>query len=145
MYNIEIVSAGTDNNVTLTQPVTLYLPYPNGMTQNASDGYGFAIIHTKDNRTEEIMSSEDGGIQPSGNGLQVTATSFSPYKVIWGTKAEIAANYKTNVPTTTTTPAAPNLPQTGDTSNLALYAVLLTLSIGALAVVLVMSKRRASR
>lgn len=140
-FNIELTQNGAE--VQPAVPVSLTLAYPAGMSQDIVNkgGYEMVVVHVDDNGNREVMSTVAGNVKLTENGPQVTATSFSPYTVIWGSKDEITAKYPASVPGNGTG----SVPQTGDTSNLALYAVLLTLSVGALAVVLVMGKRRANR
>ena len=141
-FDITLMKDGQETS--LTKPVTLTLGFPAGITSEIADNYEYLVIHNNN----EYMSSTAGNLKVTDNGPQVTATSFSPYTVVWGT-AEYLDNYrKVNYPgavLASSTAATPNLPQTGDSSNLALYAVLLTLSVGALAVLLVAGKRRANR
>ena len=88
----------------------------------------------------EVMSTLSGNVTLTKNGPQVTATSFSPYRVEWGTADELRAKYPGSIPSNTS-----SLPQTGDSSNLLLYAVLLAACAGGLCVLLAVSKRRANR
>ena len=140
-FNIELTEGGAE--VQPATPVSLTLAYPAGMTQDvvSKSGYEMVVVHVDDNGNREVMSTVASNVKLTENGPQVTATSFSPYTVIWGTKDEITAKYPASVPGS----GVGSVPQTGDNSNLALYAVLLTLSVGALAVLLVAGKRRANR
>ena len=141
-FDIDLKDA-EGNYIQPANPVTLTLAYPAGMTQDvvSKSGYEMVVVHVDDNGNREVMSTVASNVKLTENGPQVTATSFSPYTVIWGTKDEITAKYPASVPGS----GVGSVPQTGDSSNLALYAVLLTLSVGALAVLLVAGKRRANR
>ncbi len=131
-FDISLVKNGSE--VELAAPVTLTLGYPAGMPQEVAKEYAFAVRHTTDEGEIEVMSTLDGTVKLTANGPQVTATSFSPYEVIWGTEKELAwaKNASTKVETG-------DLPKTGDDSNLLLFAALLTVSC---AVMIVLSKRR---
>lgn len=116
-----------------TQAVTLSLPYPNGMTAEIAKDYAFAVVHEKNAKTTETMSTVAGSVEYTDHGLEVTADSFSPFTVDWGKKSEIENRYPDAIPGNLDTGS---LPQTGDSSNMALLLGVLAASVCALALVL---------
>lgn len=92
-----------------TEPVLLYLPYPDGKTQAECENMAFAVYHQG-----EVYSTQNGKLACTPYGLCLEVTSFSPYDLTWE-----------NVPA--------SLPTTGDRSNLTLYMALLALCIAAAA------------
>lgn len=123
-----------------TQAVTLSLPYPNGMTAEIAKDYAFAVVHEKNAKTTETMSTVAGSVEYTDHGLEVTADSFSPFTVDWGKANVIASNYPDAIQADVDTGS---LPQTGDSSNLALLLGVLAASVCAL--VLVLRKRSVCR
>lgn len=116
-----------------TQAVTLSLPYPNGMTAEIAKDYAFAVVHEKNAATTEKMSTVAGSVEYTDHGLEVTADSFSPFTVDWGKAEAIAEKYPDAIQANVDTGS---LPQTGDSSNLALLLGVLAASVCALALVL---------
>lgn len=116
-----------------TQTVTLSLPYPNGMTPEIAQDYGFAVVHEKTGGGTDKMSSVAGSVTLTDHGLEVETDSFSPFTVDWGKKSEIENRYPDAIPGNLDTGS---LPQTGDASNLPLLLAVLAASVCALALVL---------
>lgn len=130
-YEIKLDDNGT--RVKPTKTVTLSLPYPNGMTAEIAKDYAFAVVHEKNAKTTETMSTVAGSVEYTDHGLEVTADSFSPFTVDWGKKSEIENRYPDAIPGNLDTGS---LPQTGDSSNMALLLGVLAASVCALALVL---------
>lgn len=140
-FNISLMQGNTE--VELNKPVTLTLGYPAGMPQAVSEDYEFVIRHTTDDGEVEILSTLSDNVELTTNGPQITATSFSPYEVIWGTAEEM----KKLIPENTPEPGSiagdtSALPKTGDDSQLILFAALLAVCAGGLMLV---AKRRAKQ
>lgn len=135
----DITLMNGNEEVDLAKPVTLTLGYPAGMPQSVSKNYEFAVVHTLDDGTEEVMTTMTDNVKLTANGPQVTATGFSPYTVIWGTKAELAeyAEKAADSNSGVVDGKVEALPQTGDDSMLLLWVALLTVST----TVLVVKKR----
>ena len=135
----DITLMNGNKEVDLAKPVTLTLGYPAGMPQSVSKNYEFAVVHTLDDGTEEVMTTMTDNVKLTANGPQVTATGFSPYTVIWGTKAELAeyAEKAADSNSGVVDGKVEALPQTGDDSMLLLWVALLTVST----TVLVVKKR----
>ena len=136
MYDIELDGGNTEP----TGDVTLFLPYPNGMTAEIAADYDFAVVHEESAATTTEMSTVAGSVECTAYGLKVTTDSFSPFKVDWGKADAIADKYpdaiqpnegadQSNVDTS-------SLPQTGDSSNMVLLLGMLAASVCALALVL---------
>lgn len=143
--NYDISLTVGEKKVQPNQPVTLSLPLPNGVSMDVAKTKEFTVAHTNADGSVDVMSTSADSVTLTDDGLLlVTADSFSPYEVTWGTVNELKQKYPSASFEKPAIPA-PNLPQTGDNSSLALYAVLLTLSVGALAVLLVAGKRRTNR
>lgn len=119
-----------------TQAVTLSLPYPNGMTAEIAKDYAFAVVHEKNAKTTETMSTVAGSVEYTDHGLEVTADSFSPFTVDWGKADAIADKYPDAIQPNEGKVDTGSLPQTGDTTNMALLLGVLAASVCALALVL---------
>lgn len=119
-----------------TQAVTLSLPYPNGMTAEIAKDYAFAVVHEKNAKTTETMSTVAGSVEYTDHGLEVTADSFSPFTVDWGKADAIADKYPDAIQPNEAKVDTGSLPQTGDTTNMALLLGVLAASVCALALVL---------
>lgn len=119
-----------------TQAVTLSLPYPNGMTAEIAKDYAFAVVHEKNAKTTETMSTVAGSVEYTDHGLEVTADSFSPFTVDWGKADAIADKYPDAIQPNEAKVDTGSLPQTGDTTNIALLLGVLAASVCALALVL---------
>ncbi|MBP3523043.1 MAG: LPXTG cell wall anchor domain-containing protein [Clostridia bacterium] len=130
-YKIKLDDNGT--SVQPTKTVTLSLPYPNGMTPEIAQDYGFAVVHEKTGGGTDKMSSVAGSVTLTDHGLEVETDSFSPFTVDWGKKSEIENRYPDAIPGNLDTGS---LPQTGDASNLPLLLAVLAASACALALVL---------
>lgn len=130
-YEIKLDDNGT--SVQPTKTVTLSLPYPNGMTPEIAQDYGFAVVHDKSSGAQETMSSVAGSVTLTDHGLEVETDSFSPFTVDWGKKSEIENRYPDAIPGNLDTGS---LPQTGDSSSLLLPAGVLAISVCALALLL---------
>lgn len=132
-FDISLLNASGKEVELAADSVTLTLGYPAGMPQDVSKNYEFAVVHTLDDGTEEVMTTMTNNVKLTANGPQVTATGFSPYTVIWGTADELAEYAKK----ASAGKASTSLPQTGDDSMLLVWAALLAVSCTAL----VMKKR----
>ena len=130
-YEIKLDDNGT--SVKPTKTVTLSLPYPNGMTPEIAQDYGFAVVHEKTGGGTDKMSSVAGSVTLTDHGLEVETDSFSPFTVDWGKAEAIAEKYPDAIQANVDTGS---LPQTGDSSNLALLLGVLAASVCALALVL---------
>ena len=130
-YEIKLDDNGT--SVKPTKTVTLSLPYPNGMTPEIAQDYGFAVVHEKTGGGTDKMSSVAGSVTLTDHGLEVETDSFSPFTVDWGKAEAIAEKYPDAIQANVDTGS---LPQTGDSSNLALLLGMLAASVCALALVL---------
>lgn len=127
-YDVSLSENGV--KVQPNQPVSLYLPYPNGMTMSTAKDYDFVVVHEKDNSTTEIMSTMTDTARLTEQGIEVKTDSFSPFTVDWGQATVLKAKYPDAI-------VAPgSLPQTGDTSSLLLPAGVLAISVCALALLL---------
>lgn len=142
-FDISLLNASGKEVDLAADSVTLTLGYPAGMPQDVSKNYEFAVVHTLDDGTEEVMTTMTNNVKLTANGPQVTATGFSPYTVIWGTAdelAEYAKKAEANMPGgpgDVAPDGAEAMPQTGDDSMLLIWAALLAVSCTAL----VMKKR----
>lgn len=142
-FDISLLNASGEEVDLAADSVTLTLGYPAGMPQDVSKNYEFAVVHTLDDGTEEVMTTMTNNVKLTANGPQVTATGFSPYTVIWGTAdelAEYAKKAEANMPGgpgDIAPDGAEAMPQTGDDSMLLVWAALLAVSCTAL----VMKKR----
>lgn len=126
-----------DNDTTEpTGDVTLYLPYPNGMTAEIAADYDFAVVHEESAATTTEMSTVAGSVECTAYGLKVTTDSFSPFKVDWGKADAIADKYPDAIQPNEAKVDTGSLPQTGDTTNMALLLGVLAASVCALALVL---------
>jgi len=105
----------------------LYLPYPPGYDETSAQLLSFSICHynKQGSKVRERYSVEDGSLTLTENGLCISVRDFSPFTVEW-TEAPAAQS--------------PALPQTGDSSQLALWAALAAL---VLALLPALSRRRA--
>lgn len=118
-------------------PLTMYLPLPNGFDETLAKEYGVTIEHKG-----EVFSTLDGSATITSKGMEITATSFSPYNVLWGESGKkVFAEKKDDViMDNSQAVSSSDLPSTGDTSNLLAFICLLAVSAGAL---LALNKRRA--
>ena len=115
------------NKQELKQPVTLYLPYPDGKTMDECENDVFVVYHQVGKDEYEEFSVEKGNLTLTEYGLCMEVTSFSPYYLNWEENAQandIAA-----------------LPQTDDRSSLALW---LGLAMGALTLNAGLKKKKAA-
>jgi len=103
--------------------VVVTLPYPSG---TGASGYDFVVAHRKSDGTVEIF--EGTAVTKASNGLQVRATSLSPFAVSWKETAAAAP---------TATPAPATVAATGDTNPITLLLIILGVLAVALVVVLV--------
>ena len=131
VYDIKLDGGNTEP----TGDVTLFLPYPNGMTAEIAEDYDFAVVHKKGKTTTE-MSTVAGSVECTAYGLKVTTDSFSPYTVDWGKADAIADKYPDAIQPNEGKVDTGSLPQTGDTTNMALLLGVLAASVCALALVL---------
>jgi hypothetical protein len=107
---LDLVNA-TDGNavVTTDQTVTIYWPYPDGITytEDIDQKYTFQIIHFDGlDRTYEVGIS-DGTLDLGSNqvtvenvpvtateyGLQIEVSSFSPFVLLWSEKCTLTVKY----------------------------------------------------
>ena len=138
-FDISLLNASGKEVGLAADSVTLTLGYPAGMPQDVSKNYEFAVVHTLDDGTEEVMTTMTNNVKLTANGPQVTATGFSPYSVIWGTAdelAEYAKKAEANIPGgpgDVAPDGAEAMPQTGDDSMLLLWIALLTVCVAVLA------------
>ena len=94
------------------EKVVLYLPYPEGHSENSARKLNITVGHYDDNHNliaSDVYSMERGNLQFTPYGLRLEVSSFSPYVVSW---EEAAA-----------------LPQTGDDFPMALLLGVMTLSL----------------
>lgn len=132
VYDIELDGGNTEP----TGDVTLFLPYPNGMTAEIAADYDFAVVHEESAATTTEMSTVAGSVECTAYGLKVTTDSFSPFKVDWGKADAIADKYPDAIQPNEGKVDTGSLPQTGDTTNMALLLGVLAASVCALALVL---------
>ncbi len=100
------------NTVSFEDGAYLYIPYPEGLDMFSAAQYDFTVTHYMGHQNE-IFSTRDGTITLEPQGLRFSITSASPYVFEW----KLAEKN--------------NLPSTGDSSHLSLYAVLLASSFAA--------------
>lgn len=117
--------------------ITILLPYPEGTGKNTHD---FVVTHmftvTSERLGTKAGNTETPTVKKLDNGIQVTLKGLSPVSISW--KAVSASTDKPDSSTTS--------PQTGDSSNMALWFALMSVSVlGIGATVLYGRKRRASR
>lgn len=104
-----------------------YLPYPEGMSYES--GATWTLRHYLD---EEYTRYELLTVTATEHGLRFETDSLSPFVLLWDMPAqETPIPDATEVPSTPSATSAPNVPQTGDNTPLALYAALLALSLAA--------------
>ena len=94
------------------EKVVLYLPYPEGHSENSARKLNITVGHYDDNHNliaSDVYTLENGKLQFTPYGLRLEVSSFSPYVVSW---EEAAA-----------------LPQTGDNFPVVLLLGMMTLSL----------------
>jgi hypothetical protein len=102
---LDLVNAN-DGNVVVTaktsdeaasQAVTIYWPYPDGVTKESASSYTFKILHyvgmNRETSIDENASLKDAEVsvesievEPTEYGLKFTTSSFSPFVLLWQTK-----------------------------------------------------------
>lgn len=117
--------------------ITIVLPYPEG---TGKDTHDFVVTHMFTATSERLGTTagdtETPTVKKLDNGIQVTLKGLSPVSISW---KEVSTS--TDTPDSSTTS-----PQTGDSSNMALWFALMAVSIlGIGATILFGRKRRASR
>ena len=106
------------------------------MTAESAADYDFAVVHEESAATTTEMSTVAGSVECTAYGLKVTTDSFSPYTVDWGKADTIADKYPDAIQPNEGKVDTGSLPQTGDTTNMALLLGVLAASVCALALVL---------
>ena len=101
----------------LKEPSKMIFPYPAGYTK-ADTHVNYTIIHNEGTANEEHFSTADGSIKREDCGLVIVVNSLSPFELSWDETAK------------------PELPKTGDSSSLLLWACLLLISGAASAMLL---------
>lgn len=125
-YEIELL----DQNGNKAQPesaVLVYLPYPNGKTMEEALYDNYEVYHELADGSVELYSVENEKLTLTEQGLCMEVTSFSPYFLNWEEG---------------TAPDASALPETGDSSNLAGYMLLLAVCTACMTL---MNRKRAAR
>ena len=106
IYDVYLVDQD-GNIVKLPEACTLCLPYPEGMDAASRSAYRIHILHEMDGGRSEDFDSVSGGLELTAQGLCVRISSLSPFTITWERFPEV------------------NLPQTGDSSRLAVWLALL--------------------
>ena len=110
------------NAVVPKKPVTIYLPYPDGLSYDHFIADAFVVYHQLHDGSIEEYSVSNGKLLLTPYGIYMEVSSFSPYFLNWEAAPDTAS-----------------LPQTGDRSTIWLCAAMLGVSAAGL---LAMKKRR---
>lgn len=107
-YDVRLVDS-KGNKVELPEECILCFPYPEGLDETSGNRYRIMIHHLGDKGMEKF-STEDGTIDLKPQGLCIRVSSLSPFIIEWEELPEA------------------DLPQTGDSSHIALWLALLTVA-----------------
>ena len=107
-YDVRLVDS-EGNKVELPKECILCFPYPEGLDETSGKNYRIMIHHLGDKGMEKF-STEDGTIDLKPQGLCIRVSSLSPFIIEWEELPEA------------------DLPQTGDSSHIALWLALLTVA-----------------
>lgn len=107
VYNVHLIDQ--DGIVMdLPEESMLCFPYPEGLDENSANKFKI-IIHHYGSEGTETFSTQDGTIELTKQGLCILVSSFSPFEIAW----EVDRS---------------SIPQTGDSTHIALWFVLLALT-----------------
>ena len=109
VYHVRLVNE-EGKEIGLPSEAILCFPYPEGLDQNSARKYSI-LIHHYGKKGTEVFKSEDGSIELAKQGLCIQVDSMSPFVITWEEKDDTEV-----------------LPQTGDSSEAALWFLLMLLS-----------------